>query len=180
MKNPFWQSVCAFIDRLSLLVVIVLLFRWVFPNYCFCAPSLSQESLSCFWLLYSPYLILISFIFMFYWICHVLFSLSFAYRQFRSHFSLYLENVVFWHGNCRLSFKWSFDLFQAVNLVLMSPNSHVDMFYTHSQSFMHYRTSVITFVAKCICVTLGEVCCIVIALRAWCCSCFFLVINFVS
>lgn len=76
-------------------------------------------------------------------------------------------------GSIAYHVKWSFVLFQGVNLVLMSHASHVDMFYTHFQSFMHCRTSVITFIAKCIfCVTLGEVCCIVVALRASCCSYF--------
>lgn len=51
-------------------------------------------------------------------------------------------------GSVAYHVKWSFGLFQGVTLVLISPTSHVDMFYTHSQSFMHCHTSVVTFVAS--------------------------------
>lgn len=53
-------------------------------------------------------------------------------------------------GSVAYHVKWIFGLFQGVTLVFGSPTSYLDMFYTHSQSFMHYRTSVVTFIAKCI------------------------------
>ena len=65
--------------------------------------------------------------------------------------------------------KWSFGLFERINVAFMSYSSHVDMFYTHSQSLMHCHTSVI---AKCIfTIALGESHCNVVALREVCCSC---------
>lgn len=47
------------------------------------------------------------------------------------------------------------------------------MYYTHSQSFKHCRTSVVTVVTKCtFSVALGESCCIIITLGVLFCSCF--------
>ena len=84
-------------------------------------------------------------------------------------------------GSVTYRVKWSFGLFQRINLVLMGHSIHVYMFYTHPQRFMHCHTSFITFVAKCtFCVALGEVLCITVALMK---SCFYLIfqgINVVS
>jgi len=51
-------------------------------------------------------------------------------------------------GSVTYPTKCIFGLFQRVNLVFMSPSSHVDIFYTHFKSFMHCHTSVIIVVAK--------------------------------
>lgn len=77
--------------------------------------------------------------------------------QCRLHIASFVRNFLFvWEvssfgmGSVAYCEKLSFGLFQRVNLVLMSPPSYVDMFYAHSQRFMHCQTSVVTFVAKCI------------------------------
>lgn len=57
-------------------------------------------------------------------------------------------------GSAAYHVKWDFGLFQRENLVLISPSSHVDLFYTHSQSFMHCRTIVVTIIKCIISVTL--------------------------
>jgi len=87
-------------------------------------------------------------------------------------FLFILQMSSFGMGSVAYHVKWSFGLLQRVTLVLMSPNL-VSMFYTHSQRFMHCNTTFVTFVAKCtLCVTHGELCRIIVALRTSCCSYF--------
>lgn len=74
----------------------------------FYVSSLSWVSLSCFWLSPSLYFILISVIFVLSWLWNLLFPPSFAYHKCCLHFSLYILNIIFWHGKCHLSSKLEF------------------------------------------------------------------------
>lgn len=122
MINPCQKSVRAFIDNLTFGCDFAFV-SVSFSNCHFCMTLLSRMLLSRFKLLPSLDIIIISVVFMLSWLCNF-FSPSFAYCKCHSHFSLYIVNVVFWHGKWRLSCKAEFGLFQRVNLVLMSPSSH--------------------------------------------------------
>jgi len=54
--------------------------------------------------------------------------------------------------------------FQEEYLEMMGPIYHIDMYWTHSQSFMHCHSSVVIVIAKCVLsVALGGECCFVAA-----------------
>lgn len=60
------------------------------------------------------------------------------------------KNVVFSHVKCHMMYMIFFWWFQGIIFVKMSSSYHVNIFFTHSQSFKHFCTSLVTVVAKCI------------------------------